>query len=133
MDVRFSPAEEEFRLRARSWLEAHKPKDPPPETDLKVRREFDLAWQREMYDAGWAGIAWPRPYGGRGATLAEQLVWYEEYARARVPEPATLFVGLNHGGPTLIACGSEAQKEFHLPRILRGEVVWCQGFSEPGA
>jgi alkylation response protein AidB-like acyl-CoA dehydrogenase len=133
MDVRFSPAEEEFRLRARSWLEAHKPKDPPPETDLGARREFDLAWQREMYDAGWAGIAWPERYGGRGATLSEQLVWYEEYARARVPEPATLFVGLNHGGPTLIACGTEAQKEFHLPRILRGEVVWCQGFSEPGA
>jgi alkylation response protein AidB-like acyl-CoA dehydrogenase len=86
-----------------------------------------------MYHAGWAGIAWPRRYGGRGASLAEQLVWYEEYARARVHEPATLFVGLNHGGPTLMACGSEAQKDFHLPRILRGEVVWCQGFSEPGA
>jgi alkylation response protein AidB-like acyl-CoA dehydrogenase len=133
MDIAFSPAEEQFRERARSWLEAHKPHDPPPEADLQARRAYDLAWQREMHDAGWAGIAWPRRYGGRGATLAEQLVWYEEYARARVPEPATLFVGLNHGGPTLIACGTEAQKEFHLPRILRGDVVWCQGFSEPGA
>jgi len=63
----------------------------------------------------------------------EQLIWYEEFARAKAHEPNTLFVGLNHGGPTLIACGSEEQKAFHLPKILRGEVIWCQGFSEPGA
>jgi alkylation response protein AidB-like acyl-CoA dehydrogenase len=63
----------------------------------------------------------------------EQLIWYEEFARAGAHEPSTLFVGLNHGGPTLIARGSEAQKAFHLPKILKGEVIWCQGFSEPGA
>src|SRR5579875_882482 len=86
-----------------------------------------------MYDAGWAGIAWPKAYGGRGATLMEQLIWFEEYARADAPDLSTLFVGLNHDGPTLMACGTEAQKAYHLPRILRGEVVWCQGFSEPNA
>jgi alkylation response protein AidB-like acyl-CoA dehydrogenase len=133
MDIRFSPEEERFREAARAWLEANKPANPPPENDLRARREFDLAWQRKMHEAGWAGISWPKEYGGRGATLMEQLIWYEEFARARAHEPATLFVGLNHGGPTLIACGSEEQKSYHLPRILRGEVVWCQGFSEPGA
>jgi alkylation response protein AidB-like acyl-CoA dehydrogenase len=133
MDIRFTPEEEAFRQRARAWIEANKPSAPPPENDLETRREFDLAWQRKMFDAGWAGISWPAEYGGRGATLMEQLIWYEEFARAKAHEPNTLFVGLNHGGPTLIACGSEEQKSFHLPKILRGEVVWCQGFSEPGA
>jgi len=133
MEITFSPAEEEFRKRARDWIEANKPSDPPPENYLPARREFDLAWQRRMFDAGWAGISWPKEFAGRGASLMEQLIWYEEFARAKAHEPATLFVGLNHGGPTLIACGSEAQKAFHLPKILRGETVWCQGFSEPGA
>jgi hypothetical protein len=92
-----------------------------------------MAWQRRMFDAGWAGINWPKEFGGRGASLMEQLVWYEEYARVEAPDVTTGFVGLKHAGPTLIACGTETQKAFHLPRILRGEVVWCQGFSEPGA
>jgi len=133
MDITFTAEEEAFRRRAREWIEANKPANPPSENDLPARREFDLAWQRKMHDAGWAGISWPREYGGRGLPLMEQLIWYEEFARARAHEPNTLFVGLNHGGPTLIACGSEEQKSFHLPRILRGETIWCQGFSEPGA
>ena len=133
MDITFTPDEERFRARAREWIVANKPSEPPAENDIRARREFDLAWQRKMHDAGWAGISWPKEYGGRGASLMEQLIWYEEFASAGAHEPSTLFVGLNHGGPTLIACGSEAQKSFHLPKILRGEVVWCQGFSEPGA
>jgi alkylation response protein AidB-like acyl-CoA dehydrogenase len=133
MDITFTPEEERFRARARAWIEANKPAGPPAENDIRARREFDLAWQRKMHDAGWAGISWPKEYGGRGASLMEQLIWFEEFASAGAHEPSTLFVGLNHGGPTLIACGSEAQKSFHLPKILRGEVVWCQGFSEPGA
>ncbi len=133
MEITFSAAEEWFRQRAREWIEANRPGDPPPENDLPARRDFDLAWQRKMFDAGWAGISWPQEYAGRGASLLEQLIWYEEFARAEAHEPTTLFVGLNHGGPTLIACGSEEQKSFHLPKILRGETVWCQGFSEPGA
>jgi alkylation response protein AidB-like acyl-CoA dehydrogenase len=133
MDITFTADEERFREQARAWLEKNAPKSEPREHDLKARREFDLAWQRTLYDAGYAGISWPKEYGGRGASLMEQLIWYEEFARSGAHEPSTLFVGLNHGGPTLIARGSEAQKAFHLPRILRGEVVWCQGFSEPGA
>ena len=72
--------------------------------------------------------------GGRGATVLEQIVWFEEYARAAAPSPlGPTFVGLNHAGPTLIACGTPEQKAFHLPRIVNGETIWCQGFSEPGA
>jgi alkylation response protein AidB-like acyl-CoA dehydrogenase len=132
VELRFSPAEEAFRAEARAWLEANKPRTPRPR-DLRARRDYDLAWQRRMYEGGWAGIAWPREYGGRGATLMEQLVWFEEYARAGAPENSTLFVGLNHAGPTLVACGTPEQKAYHLPRIIRGDVVWCQGFSEPNA
>ena len=132
MEIRFSPAEEAFRAEARAWLEANMPRTPRP-ADLRARADYDLGWQRRMHDGGWAGIAWPHAYGGRGATLMEQLIWYEEYARAGAPDISTLFVGLNHAGPTLIACGSEAQKAYHLPRILRGDVIWCQGFSEPNA
>src|SRR5262252_74207 len=133
MEITFSVEEERFRARAREWLEANKPSSPPPENDLEARRDYDLAWQKKMFQAGWAGISWQKEYGGRGASLMEQLIWYEEFARAGAHEPSTLFVGLNHGGPTLIACGSEEQKSFHLPKILGGETVWCQGFSEPGA
>jgi alkylation response protein AidB-like acyl-CoA dehydrogenase len=134
VEIRFSAAEEAFRAEARAWLEANVPRDPRPEgADLRARRVYDMAWQRRMYDAGWAGTSWPVEYGGRGATLMEQLIWYEEYARIGAPDVTTGFVGFKHAGPTLIACGSEEQKAYHLPRILRGDVVWCQGFSEPNA
>jgi alkylation response protein AidB-like acyl-CoA dehydrogenase len=96
-------------------------------------REYDLAWQRAQWDGGWAGIAWPEQYGGRGLSTLQQLIWHEEYARTGMPSIDACFVGLSHAGPTLITRGSEQQKGFHLPRILRGEDVWCQGFSEPGA
>ena len=110
MEIRFTAAEEAFRAEARAWLEANKPRDERPEHDLRAQRAYDMAWQRRMFDAGWAGISWPKAYGGRGATLMEQLVWFEEYARADVHDVTTGFVGLNHAGPTLIACGTETQK-----------------------
>lgn len=132
MDLRFSAAENNFRDEAKEWLLANKPKEARP-TDGEPMRAFDLDWQRRQYDGGWAGLAWPREHGGRGASLIEQLIWYEECARANAPLQGCLTVALNHGGPTLIARGSEAQKAIHLPQILRGEVVWCQGFSEPGS
>ncbi len=138
MDLDFSAEEERFRHEARAWLEANKPTqgqggDVRRGDDPRERRDFDKAWQRTMFEAGWAGINWPVEFGGRGASLMEQVIWYEEFARAEAPDPTTLFVGLKHGGPTLMACGTEEQKAFHLPKILRGDVLWCQGFSEPGA
>jgi alkylation response protein AidB-like acyl-CoA dehydrogenase len=123
----------EFRREARAWLEANVPSEPSPE-DGPASREYVLAWQRTQAQGGWAGIAWPRELGGRGLSVLEQIVWFEEYARAKAPSPLNAsFVMLNHAGPTLIACGTPEQKAFHLPKILSGEVLWCQGFSEPGA
>ena len=128
----FSDEDQRFRLQVRDWLEANKPRTPRP-GDAQGQREYDLGWQRTQYEGGWAGIAWPREYGGLGLPLIRQLIWYEEYARAEAPHVGASMVGLNHGGPTLIVRASEEQKAFHLPKILRGEVVWSQGFSEPGS
>ncbi len=122
-----------FRLRARTWLSANAPTEPAP-LDGAGARDFALAWQKRQSDGGWAGIAWPEEVGGRGLSVLEQIVWYEEYARAGAPSSLDpMFVALNHAGPTLISCGETAQKAFHLPRILSGQSIWCQGFSEPGA
>jgi alkylation response protein AidB-like acyl-CoA dehydrogenase len=122
-----------FRQSARAWLAQHAPASPPP-PDGPESREYALAWQRTQAQGGWAGIAWPREMGGRGATVLEQIVWFEEYARAGAPSPlGPTFVGLNHAGPTLIACGTPEQRAFHLPKIVNGDAIWCQGFSEPGA
>jgi alkylation response protein AidB-like acyl-CoA dehydrogenase len=127
-----SPELDRFRDEARTWLEANRPRGPRP-LDGVALRDYDTAWQRAQYEGGWAGIAWPKAHGGRGLSLVEQLIWWEEYTRAECPTPGSLFVALTHAGPTLMMRGSEAQKSFHLPAILRGEAVWCQGFSEPSA
>ena len=105
----------------------------PHREDWEARRAWDTGWQRMLYDAGYAGINWPTEYGGRGATPTEHLIFIEETERARAPYVGMNFVGLLHAGPTLIAEASDEQKAFHLPGILKGEHVWCQGFSEPNA
>lgn len=128
----FSADEVAFRGEVRDWLESHVPKQKRP-LDGEEMAAFDRSWQREQFDGGWAGIAWPRDYGGCGLGTIKQLIWYEEYARAGAPYVGVNFVGLNHGGPTLIHVADEAQKTRHLAPILRGESVWCQGFSEPGS
>ncbi|MCW2546490.1 MAG: putative acyl-CoA dehydrogenase [Mycobacterium sp.] len=132
MDVEFSTEQREFREEVRTWLRENAPKEVRPEGGTAIR-EYDLAWQRRQWDAGWAGISWPKEYGGRGGSLIEQLIWYEEYGRAGLPSVDACFVGLNHAGPTLMLRAAEEQKAFHLRKILSGEVVWCQGFSEPAA
>ena len=132
MRIGFTPEQQAFRETCRTWLGEHVPAEPRP-LDALDALPFDKAWQRQLFDAGWAGINWPREYGGRGLSLIEQVIWLEEYARADAPIIGANFVGVNHGGPTLIANASEAQKAFHLPRILKSEAIWCQGFSEPGA
>jgi alkylation response protein AidB-like acyl-CoA dehydrogenase len=132
MDIQFSPDEQRFRAECRDWLHAQVPADKRP-MDADDAIHFDKAWQRRLFDAGWAGINWPKEYGGRGLSIVQQVIWLEEYAHAHAPWIGANFVGVNHGGPTLIMNASEAQKEYHLPRILKGEAIWCQGFSEPGA
>src|SRR5690554_3850894 len=102
MQLAFNAEEEQFRAEVRDWIRANKPREPSPlQTD--ALREYDLAWQRKQFEAGWAGIAWPKEYGGLGLSLTRQLIWYEEYAKAQAPFIGTCFVGLAHGGPTLIA------------------------------
>ncbi|KQM03938.1 acyl-CoA dehydrogenase [Frankia sp. CpI1-P] len=132
MDLDFSKEQVEFREQVRTWLEENAPREIRPEMGPAMR-EYDLAWQRTQWEGGWAGISWPQEYGGRGLSLLQQLIWFEEYGRAGLPGIDACFVGLSHAGPTLMTRATEEQKAYHLPRILRGEVIWCQGFSEPDA
>jgi len=135
VELRYSDADESFRAELHAWLEAELPSlaPQPPRDAWPERRKWDTDWQRRLFDAGYAGLHWPKEYGGRGASPTEQLIFYEETARARAPYVGANFVGTLHAGPTLIEEGSDAQKAEHLPKILRGDEVWCQGFSEPGA
>jgi alkylation response protein AidB-like acyl-CoA dehydrogenase len=135
-----------FRARARAFLEAHARRrrpgdddfarfrflgDPSPEADAEhVRRGKE--WQRTLFDSGWAGIAWPKEYGGQGGTAAQARIFAREQARFDV-DVGVFAVGIGMVGPTLIAHGTAAQKARYLPALLRGEEVWCQLFSEPGA
>lgn len=132
MDCTVTPEDRRFREEVRAWLTANVPKEPLPPCGPR-QGEFMRRWQRKQYEAGWAGISWPKEYGGRGLSIMQQLIWFEEYARVSAPDVSSLLVALNHGGPTIMLCGSPEQKAYHLPRILKGESIWCQGFSEPGA
>ena len=135
MDLRYSESDEKFRAELRAWLARAVPEQGPQPAshDWTARRAYDTRWQRQLFEAGYAGLNWPREYGGRDASPSEQLVYYEETARAGAPYVGVNFVGVLHGGPTLVAEGTPEQKARHLPRILRGEEIWCQGFSETGA
>jgi alkylation response protein AidB-like acyl-CoA dehydrogenase len=130
MDLSFTPAEERFRAELRAWLAANPPGDEPDRLDDWVA--YGKAWQRTLYEAGWCGVHWPKQYGGRGASLIEQIIFQEEMARARTPLLINL-AGLTMGGPVLIAHGTDAQKRRHLQAILAADEIWCQGFSEPNA
>jgi alkylation response protein AidB-like acyl-CoA dehydrogenase len=132
MDLHFSREDMTFRDQARTWLRDNLIRERRPHSG-EAMRSFDLAWQRRQFEGGWAGVSWPVQYGGLGLSLTRQLIWHEEYARAEAPDNHLCFVALNHAGPTLIASGSEDQKRFHLLKILKGEVIWCQGFSEPNS
>ena len=135
MDLRYTAAEQAFRDELRAWLRTTLPSLPeaPPAEDWPARRQFDSAWQHLLFEAGYAGVDWPTEGGGRGASPVEQLIFKEECERAGAPYVGVNFVGLLHAGPTIIAEGTAAQKERYLPPILRGDEVWCQGFSEPDA
>ena len=132
MNLDYTEDELLFRDEVRTWLEENKPSEPLPPAGLE-RLAYEKAWQRKLYEGGWAGISWPKEYGGCGFSLMRQLIWFEEVALARAPAEGIFFVALNHAGPTVIAVGSPEQKQKFLPPILRGETPWCQGFSEPDA
>jgi alkylation response protein AidB-like acyl-CoA dehydrogenase len=132
MDLTFSDDELAFRDEFRSWLaENPPPPDRGDEADT-TRNAWRSAWQRQLYEGGWAALAWPAEYGGRGATLTQSAIYFEELGRARVPVPANV-LGILLGGPTLMVWGTDEQKERYLTPILSAEEIWCQGFSEPDA
>ena len=124
--LRDTAEEAAFRKRLRDWLEANKISASRGDSD--ARRQ----WQKSLFDAGWIGLSWPAEYGGQGAALRQEFIYNEEVARAGVPEPLNS-IGLLIAGPAIIACGREEQKKRYLPKILSGEEIWCQGFSEPNA
>jgi alkylation response protein AidB-like acyl-CoA dehydrogenase len=128
VDLTLNPEEQAFQDEVRAWLGENHPGPEPDGEEAKF--EFRRAWQRKLHDAGWAGISWPKEYGGRGATLIEQAIFSEEMARAKAPSPANV-LGLVMGGPVVIAHGTDEQKERFLEPILSAEEIWCQGFSEP--
>jgi alkylation response protein AidB-like acyl-CoA dehydrogenase len=135
MQLRDNESQADLRARLRSWLAETVPAlpAPPPRDDPRARRAYDLDWQRRLFDAGFAGMDWPVEFGGQGGTAAEQLIFLEEKGRARAPGVGVNLVGLMHAGPTLIAMAPNDLRGRLVPPILRGENVWCQGFSEPGA
>ena len=135
MDLRYTDAEQAFRSELRAWLAETLPGLPgkPGPEDWPGRRAYDTHWQRLLFDAGYAGVDWPVEGGGRGSSPVEQLIFKEELEQAHAPYVGVNFVGLLHAGPTVIAEGTPEQRQRYLPPILRGDEVWCQGFSEPDA
>lgn len=138
MDLRFSAAEESFRAEARAWLTDRlsgpfagvRGRGGPGDEHSLFEERWE--WERALGDAGWTCLAWPEAYGGRDATLLEQVIFYEEYARAGGPGRVGL-IGEGLIGPTILHYGTDDQRERFLPRIASGEELWCQGYSEPNA
>ena len=130
MDLNLTPEQEAFRAEVREWLSANVPSELPAAQDERFAAL--RAWERRLYDAGYAAISWPRAYGGRDADLMTQAIFSEEYVRAGAPDRLNA-LGLGLAGPTLMAFGSDEQKQRWLPGILSCEDIWCQGFSEPDA
>ncbi|HEX4691637.1 MAG TPA: acyl-CoA dehydrogenase family protein [Solirubrobacteraceae bacterium] len=130
MDLTFSDTQLAFRDELRAWLDANPPGDAPEGDDARYAWARD--WQRRLHEGGWAGVHWPKEYGGRGASLMETAIFFEELGRARGPLPANV-LGLLLGGPTVMVWGTDEQKDRYLEPILSAEEIWCQGFSEPDA
>lgn len=121
--------DEEFRKRLRDFFTSNHPGRPP--RDPKERQAHSKAWNAMMFDAGFAGPSWPREFGGMELSFAHQVIYQEEIAKARVPGP--LGTGLGIAAPTIIKYGTQEQKEKFLAPMLRGDNVWCQGYSEPSS
>jgi alkylation response protein AidB-like acyl-CoA dehydrogenase len=135
MKLGFTPAEEAFRAECADWLQAQMAgefADIKGITKLTASPERRKEWEQHLGEHGWSCIGWPRQWGGRDATLAQQVIFAEEYARAGVPGRVN-HIGIELAGPTILTFGSEEQKARFLPDIAAGKTIFCQGFSEPGA
>jgi alkylation response protein AidB-like acyl-CoA dehydrogenase len=136
VDFSYPPEVEQFRKELRAWLAANlsqevvaagRRRDRDPDTFETLR-----AWDATLADAGWGAVSWPQEYGGRGATVPEQLAYAEETTRARAPVPLNV-IGMNNIAPAIMQYGTETQKRELLPRMVRADDIWCQGMSEPEA
>ena len=136
MDFSYPAQVEEFRRELRGWLAANMTDDLVAAGRRRGRdpASFETlrAWDGAMADAGWGAVSWPREYGGRGATVLEQLAYAEETTRARAPQPLNL-IGMNNIAPAIMQYGTDSQKRVLLPRMVRADDIWCQGMSEPEA
>ena len=136
MDFDFTPEQQAFRSEVRGWLGTNIPAELRGRGFASSRDRATVErlkrWQAKLHGAGYVGIDWPREYGGRGATIMDQIILYEEMSRAEAPQPINRS-GLSMLGPTLMTHGTPAQRERHLAKILTAEDIWCQGFSEPNA
>jgi len=136
MNLTLTPEELEFRDTLRAWLKTNVPlpwnRGNNTPDDKKSYLEYLRAFQSKLFEGGWAGISWPTEFGGRGASTIEQAIFQEELALASAPERLGV-IGEGLVGPTIIAVGTQSQKERYLKPMLTGEEIWCQGFSEPNA
>ena len=139
MDFRDTPEEASFRARARGWLSAHaRPRregaaaTPLGEGVDEAAVRAAQAWQKKKAEAGWACLRWPKKYGGRGATPIQSVIWGQEERKFKTP-PDIYGIGLGMCGPTILTHGSDEQKQRWIPKMVTGEEIWCQLFSEPGA
>ena len=135
MDLTYPPEAEEFRADIRTWLEANLPAgwfDDDFEMLGEDRQRFNAEWPHKLFEGGWICATWPPEYGGKGLTTMQSVVLAEEFARAKAPMRGDFF-GDTLVGPTLLQWGTEEQKRAFLPGILKGQIRWCQGFSEPNS
>ena len=134
MDLNLTVEEAAFRDEFRAWLEYNVPSDWSSWREKPLDESFPYlrAWQRKLHEGRWAAVSWPKEYGGRSASLMQQAIFWEELARVEAP-PMANALGLGLIGPTIIAYGTEVQKQRFIPKILSAEEIWCQGFSEPNA
>ncbi|TNE92759.1 MAG: acyl-CoA dehydrogenase [Deltaproteobacteria bacterium] len=132
MDLTYTESEQAFREECRAWLEAHVPRTPLASHNTREGFAQHVAWEHELFDAGWAVVSWPKRFGGREATLIEWLIFEEEYYRAGAPARVTQN-GIFLLGPTLFECGSEEQLERILRPMARADFLWAQAWSEPNS
>ncbi len=137
MDFNFSPEDEAFRAEFRAWLEKNAPQSRESVSEILTDGEESdfrrrVAWFRKLASGGWTCISWPRQYGGRGAGILQNIVYSQELSRIDAPAPL-IGMGPTLLGPTLIHWGTEDQKKRYLPKIVQGEEIWCQGYSEPSS
>ncbi len=135
MDFSYTSEEEKFRKEVRAWLEKNRPRRVTRAGSLSSdAEEWErlVGWHGRLYASGWIGLSWPKEYGGRGATLMEQIIFNQELARLKLPSGCNI-LGVMMAGPAIMHWGTEEQKKAHLQNILSGKEIWCEGLSEPGA